>query len=137
MALQIIGPYSTRDIHPDQDIDNSLCQAVRAGNHIFMRGQVGADLDGVTVGVGDAGAQADLAMRNVKQVLEEAGSHLGHIVKMTVYITGRAYRTPVYQAIGRWMEGVTYCSTGVIVKGLARPEWVVEIDAWAVIPEDA
>jgi enamine deaminase RidA (YjgF/YER057c/UK114 family) len=37
--------------------------------------------------------------------------------------------------MGKWLKGVFPASTGVIVSGLARPEWVVEIDATAVIPE--
>jgi enamine deaminase RidA (YjgF/YER057c/UK114 family) len=42
----------------------------------------------------------------------------------------------VYKIMGRWMKGVFPCSTGVVVDALARPEWVVEIDATAVIPDD-
>lgn len=140
MTHSIIRPYNTRDTHPDEpDVhyDNELCQAVRAGNLVFLRGQVGATFDGKIVGLGDPAAQADQAMRNVKQLLEEAGASLEDVVKMTVYVTDWVHRQPVYRAIGQWMRGVRYCSTGVIVSGLARPEWVVEIDAQAVIPDPA
>jgi hypothetical protein len=57
------------------------------------------------------------------------------ICKITVYITERAYREPVYRTVGKWLKGVYPCSTGLIVQGLARPEWVMEIDVEAVIPE--
>lgn len=113
-----------------------FCMAVRAGNHVFLRGQTGHDFDGVFHGLGDAGAQADQAMINVKQLLDEAGSRLEHITKITVFITDRAYREPVYQAIGRHLKGIHPCSTGLIVKGLARPYMVMEIDVEAVIPEE-
>src|SRR3546814_13816425 len=73
-------------------------------------------------------------MQNVKQLLEEAGSCLDHVCKITVYITDRAYREPVYRTIGKWLKGVHPCSTGLIVNGLARPEWVMEIDVEAMIP---
>jgi enamine deaminase RidA (YjgF/YER057c/UK114 family) len=73
-------------------------------------------------------------MQNVKQLLEEAGSCLEHVCKITVYITDRAYREPVYRTIGKWLKGVYPCSTGLIVNGLARPEWVMEIDVEAMIP---
>jgi enamine deaminase RidA (YjgF/YER057c/UK114 family) len=53
-----------------------------------------------------------------------------------VYITDRAYREPVYRTIGSWLKGVFPVSTGLIVNGLARPEWLMEIDVTAVIPED-
>lgn len=130
-----IRKFNTRDTYPGQTLDNDLCQVVKAGNIVFLRGQVGSDLEGNVVGVGDPAAQADQAMKNVKQLLEEAGSELSHICKITVYVTDRAYREPVYRAIGKWLKGVFPVSTGLIVQGLARPEWVMEIDVIAVIPE--
>jgi len=135
MAHVRLRKFNTKDTYPEQKLDNDLCMVVRAGRHVFLRGQVGQTLDGKTVGINDPGAQADQAMRNVKQLLEEAGSKLDHICKITVYITDRAYREPVYQAIGKWLKGVYPCSTGLIVNGLARPEWLMEIDVEAVIPE--
>ncbi len=130
-----IRKFNTKDTYPDQALDNDLCQVVKAGNLVFLRGQVGADLEGNTVGINDPGAQADQAMKNVKQLLEEAGSDLSHVCKITVYVTDRAYREPVYRTIGRWLKGVFPVSTGLIVRGLARPEWLMEIDVIAVIPE--
>jgi enamine deaminase RidA (YjgF/YER057c/UK114 family) len=135
MAHVRLRKFNTKDTYPEQKLDNDLCMVVRAGNHVFLRGQVGQTLDGKTVGINDPGAQADQAMRNVKQLLEEAGSKIDHVCKITVYITDRAYREPVYQAIGKWLKGVYPCSTGLIVNGLARPEWLMEIDVEAVIPQ--
>jgi enamine deaminase RidA (YjgF/YER057c/UK114 family) len=134
MAHRRIRKFNTKDTYPEQKLGNDLAMAVRAGNHVFLRGQVGQDLDGRMVGAGDPGRQARQAMKNVKRLLEEAGSCLAHICKVTIYITDRAYREPVYREIGRWLKGVYPCSTGLIVSGLARPEWVMEIDVEAVIP---
>lgn len=100
---------------------------------VFVRGQVGSDFEGNVVGIGDPAAQADQAMKNVKQLLEEAGATLNDICKITVFITDRAYREPVYRSIGKWLKGVFPVSTGLIVQGLARPEWVMEIEVIAVI----
>ena len=75
-------------------------------------------------------------MSCVKQILEEAGSKLDHIVKTTIYITDPRYREPVYQVIGRWLKGVYPCSTGLVVQALAKPEMVMEIDVEAVIPDE-
>lgn len=136
MAHIRLRKFNTKATYPEQRLDNDLCMVVRAGSHIFLRGQVGQDLKGNMVGVGDPRKQAEQAMRNVKQLLEEAGSKLAHICKITVYITDRAYRDPVYQEIGKWLKGVYPCSTGLIVQGLARPEWVMEIDVEAVIPDN-
>ena len=135
MAHERLRKFNTRDTYPGQSVDNDLCQVVKAGNLVFLRGQVGSDLNGNTVGVGNPEAQADQAMRNVKQLLEEAGSELSHICKITIYVTDRAYRQPVYRTIGRWLKGVYPVSTGLIVQGLARPELLMEIDVISVIPE--
>ena len=129
--------FNTRDTYPNQKLDNDLCQVVRArGTLVFVRGQVGQDVDSFeSIGSMSAYDQADRAMQNVKQLLEEAGSDLSHICRIQVYITDRAYRDDVYQAIGRWLKGVYPVSTGLIVNGLARPEWLMEIEATAVIPD--
>lgn len=132
-----IRMFNTKQTYPDQDLDNDLCQAVRAGNTVYLRGQVGTDFDGNLVGPGDPRAQAEQAMKNVRQLLEEAGSELGHIVKTTTYITDPRYREPVYREVGRWLKGVYPISTGLVVAGLAQPEWLMEIDIIAVIPDEA
>jgi enamine deaminase RidA (YjgF/YER057c/UK114 family) len=74
-------------------------------------------------------------MANISMLLEESGSELGDITKITIYLTDIRFREPVYQVMGRWLKGVHYVSTGIVVTALARPEWLVEIDATAVIPE--
>jgi enamine deaminase RidA (YjgF/YER057c/UK114 family) len=127
--------FNTRDVYPHQTLDNDMCMVVKAGNRIFMRGQTGLDLQQRLVAPEDAAAQADQAMRNVKQLLEEAGSSLEHIGKVTTYITDRAYRVPVYNTIGRYLKGIPTVGTGLIVKGLAMPEMKVEIDIEASIPQ--
>ncbi len=132
---QRIRMFNTKDTYPDQSLDNDLCQVVVAGNTVYLRGQVGTDFDGKLVGRNDPRAQAEQAMKNVKQLLEEAGSDLSHIVKTTTYITDSRYREPVYQEIGKWLKGVFPVSTGIVVAGLAKTEWLMEIDVIAVIPE--
>jgi enamine deaminase RidA (YjgF/YER057c/UK114 family) len=132
-----LRPFNTKDTYPEQRLDNDLCQAVVAGNTVYLRGQVGQDLDTrESVGIGDAAAQAERAMHNVALLLDEAGSRLEDIVKIVVYLTDVRYREPVYRVIGRWLKGVFPVSTGLVVTALARPEWVVEIDVTAVIPEN-
>jgi len=128
--------FNTRDNYPDQKLDNDVCMVVRANNTVYVRGQTGMDFDGKVVGVGDAAAQTENAMRCAKILLEEAGSRLEDIVKIVIYITDRAYREPVYQVVGKWLKGVYPVSTGLIVQGLARPELVMEIDIIAEIPAD-
>lgn len=134
MPHRHIRKFNTRDAYPDQKLDNDLSMAVRSGNTVYLRGQTAMDLEGRIVGIGDPAAQAENAMQCAKTLLEEAGASLADIVKVTIYITDRAYREPVYQVIGRWLKGVHPVSTGLIVQGLARPEYLMEIDIIAEIP---
>lgn len=136
MTHKRIRKFNTKDTYPNQSLNNDLCQVVRAGNMVFLRGQVGTDLEGNLIGLGDPEAQAEQAMRNVKQLLEEAGSCLDHTCKITIYLTDRGYREPVYRVVGKWLKGVFPVSTGVVVSGLAKPEWLMEIDVIAVMPEE-
>ena len=129
-----IRPFNTKDTYPEQNLDNDLCQAVVANGVVYLRGQIGQDLDtGESVGVGDVQAQADKAMANIAMLLDEAGSELVDIVKVVVYLTDVRFREPVDRVMGRWLKGVHPVSTGLVVSALARPEWLVEIDATAVI----
>lgn len=139
MAHVRIRKFNTRDTYPEQNLDNDLCQAVVArGAMVFVRGQIGQDLDTAqSVGVGDVAAQAEQAMANIDMLLREAGSDLSHITKITIYLVDPRYREAVYRVVGRWLKGVYPVSTGIVVSALARPEWLVEIDAIAVIPERA
>src|SRR5215208_4573134 len=131
-----IRPFNTRETYPEQNLDNDFCQAVVAGTTVYLRGQIGQDLETrESVGIGDVTAQTERAMANIAMLLEESGSALEDIVKIVVYLTDVRYRDPVYQVVGRWLKGVFPVSTGIVVSALARPEWVVEIDATAAIPE--
>jgi enamine deaminase RidA (YjgF/YER057c/UK114 family) len=134
MQLERLRKFNTRDVYPHQTLDNDMCMVVKAGNRLFMRGQTGLDLNQRLVSE-DAAAQAEQAMQNVKVLLEEAGSSLEHICKVTTYITDRAYREPVYNVVGRYLRDIPTVGTGLIVKGLAMPELKMEIDIEAVMPQ--
>jgi enamine deaminase RidA (YjgF/YER057c/UK114 family) len=137
MSHTRIRPFNTAETYPEQNLDNDLCQAVRAGDTVYLRGQIGQDLETrESVGVGDAAAQTERAMDNIAMLLDEAGARLEDIVKVVVYLTDIRYREPVYRVMGQRLKGVFPVSTGIIVTALARPEWVVEIDATAVIPPE-
>src|SRR5262245_50085039 len=137
MAHQRIRKFNTRDTYPEQKLDNDLCQVVVAqGTMVFVRGQIGQDLKtSKSVGVGDVAAQTEQAMKNIKMLLTEAGPSPQPTCKMTIYIMDPRYREAVYRVVGRHLKGVFPVSTGIIVTALARPEWLVEVDAIAVIPE--
>ena len=138
MAHKRIRPFNTKQTYPEQNLDNDLSQGVVArGTMVFLRGQVSQDLDSrESLHVGDAARQTEKTMQNINMLLEEAGSCLDHICRIVVYLTDIRYREAVYQEMGKWLKGVHPCSTGIVVPALARPEWLVEIEVTAVIPDE-
>lgn len=138
MAHQRIRKFNTKDTYPEQELDNDLCQAVVArGTMVFVRGQIGQNIDtSESVGIGDAAAQTHQAMQNIRMLLEEAGAEMAHVCRIVVYLTDIRYREAVYRTIGEYIKGVHPVSTGLVVSALARPEWLVEVEATAVIPDE-
>ncbi len=137
MAHTRIRPFNTRDTYPTQKLDNDLAQAVVArGAMVFLRGQCPQDLDtSESVGIGDPVAQTHKVMQNIAQLLGECGAAMAHVTKLVVYITDVRHREAVYRTMGEYIRGVHPVCTGLVIVALARPEWLVEIDATAVIPE--
>lgn len=137
MIHKRIRPFNTKDTYPEQRLDNDLAQAVVArGTMVFLRGQVPQDLDTAkNVGVGDPVAQTHKVMQNIRQLLEESGARMDHVAKLVVYLTDVRHREAVYRTMGEYIRGVHPVCTGLVVVALARPEWLVEIDATAVVPE--
>jgi enamine deaminase RidA (YjgF/YER057c/UK114 family) len=135
MSHTRIRKFNTRETYPEQKLDNDLCQAVVANGTVYLRGQIGQDLDTrESVGVGDVAVQTEKAMANIAMLLDEASSKLEDICKITVYLVDVRYREAVYTVVGKWLKGVYPVSTGLVISALARPEWLVEIDVIAVIP---
>ena len=136
MTHQRIRPFNTKATYPEQNLDNDLCQAVVArGTTVFVRGQVSQNLDTSADIPGSPGEQAHQAMRNIEMLLKESGSEMSHLCRIVVYLTDIRYREEVYRAMGEHLKGVHPVSTGLVVPALARPSWVVEIEATAVIPD--
>ena len=138
MAHQRIRPFNTKQTYPEQCLNNDLCQAVVTfgGKTVWMRGQCPQNLDDAkNIENLDPAAQTHKVMQNIRQLITEAGGEMSHLVKLVVYITDIRYRETVYQTMGNYTKGVHPVCTGLVVQALARPEWVVEIDATAVIPD--
>ena len=99
---------------------------------LFIAGQTSTDRDGNVVGVGDIRAQARKAFENVEIVLKEAGLEFEHLVKTTVYLTDRSYREEYNRVRMEVLpQGDRPTSTLLIISGLARPEYLIEIEAIA------
>jgi enamine deaminase RidA (YjgF/YER057c/UK114 family) len=109
-------------------------QVGRAGNTLYISGQLGLDVDGKLVGPGDARAQARQAWRNLEAILAAYGASLRNLVKTTTFITHWAYRPLVGEARDEFFPEPPYPpSTLVVVQGLAEPRFLVEIEAIAVL----
>lgn len=137
MMYKRIRKFNTKDTYPEQNLNNDLCQAVvtEGGKTVWMRGQCPQNLDdGSNIASMDPAEQTHKVMKNIKQLIEETGGTMNHLVKIVVYITDIKNREVIYQVIGEYIKGVYPVSTGLVVERLARPEWLVEIDATAVIP---
>ena len=132
-----IRKFNTKNTYPEQNLDNDLCQAVvtEGGKIVWLRGQCPQNLDdAVSIPSDDPAEQTHKVMKNICQLIQEAGGEITHLVKLVVYITDLHHREVVYRTIGKYTKGVYPVSTGLVVQALARPEWLVEIDATAVIP---
>ena len=131
-----IRKFNTKDTYPEQNLDNDLCHSVvtEGGKTVWLRGQCPQNLDdGANIDSNDPVEQTHKVMKNIVQLINEAGGEIKHLVKLVVYITDIKNREAVYRTIGQYTKGVYPVSTGLVVNSLARPEWLVEIDAIAVI----
>jgi enamine deaminase RidA (YjgF/YER057c/UK114 family) len=139
MAHKCVRKFNTKDTYPEQNLDNDLCQAVVAtGATIFLRGQSSQNLDDAkNIDSHDRIEQTHKVMQNIKQLIEECGGAMEHLVRMVVYITDVRHREAVYRTMGQYIRGIHPVSTGLVVSALARPEWLVEIEATAVLPQDS
>ena len=108
----------------------------RRSKTVWLRGQCPQNLDDFhNISSSDPVEQTHKVMQNIRQLIEEAGGSMEHLVKVVVYITDVRHREAVYRTMGEYLKGVHPVSTGLVVQALARPEWLVEIDGTAVIPE--
>lgn len=138
MSHRRIRPFNTKDTYPEQNLDNDVCHVVvtEGGKTLYLRGQCPQSIeDGTDIDSHDPAEQAHKVMSNMRQLIEEAGGEMKHLAKLTVYLTDVRHREAVYRVMGEYIRGVHPVCTGLVVQGLARPNWLVEIDAIAVIPQ--
>ena len=125
--------------HPEGLLHNpAFSQVVAASGRrtIYTAGQVSIDGRGALVGAADLAAQTAQAMRNVGLALSAAGASYADIVKITTYVVN--YKPEHRSIIGNarapfFANGTPPASTLVGVAALAMAEWIVEIEAIAVL----
>jgi 2-iminobutanoate/2-iminopropanoate deaminase len=129
MAKKVIQPKALNDPRPRY----SQGIILEGGKLLFVAGQTASDQNGNVVGKGDIKAQTKQVFVNLKAVLEEAGGSLDDLVMTTTYITDREYREGYNEVRRGIYKKDPPTSTLVIVKGLANPDYLIEIAGIAVI----
>ena len=99
---------------------------------VYISGQIAFDKDGAVVGPGDMKAQAEQVFKNLQAALGAAGAKFSDVVKMNSYITDMSKVQAVRDVRAQYFKDATPASTFVEVKGLVRPELLLEIEVVAV-----
>ena len=113
----------------------SQAMEVPEGRRIMLSGQVGVDAQERTVGPGIA-EQTATALDNVEKVLTEVGGDLSHVIMLRLYIveSARDQQEPIVEALRQRFAHNPPPSSWIIVSGLSLPEWLIEVEAEAVVP---
>jgi enamine deaminase RidA (YjgF/YER057c/UK114 family) len=104
------------------------------GETLFVSGHVSQDANGNTVAKGDIRGQTRQCLINIRDVLAVAGGTMDDIVKVTVFVTDVSKIQEIHEARSEFFRKPYPASTLVCVAGLINPDWLIEIDAVAVIP---
>ena len=110
-------------------------QVGRAGNTLYIAGQVPVDPDGNLVGRGDAEAQAERCYRNIIAIVEHFGGTADNVLKMTTFITNWEFRAQIAKARDRLFRPPWPANTLVVISALASADYLVEIEAIAVLDD--
>ena len=117
----------------------SVGMTVNAGRLVYVAGQVGVNTAGELMGPGDAAAQTQQVFENIGNILAAAGAGFGNVVEFTTYVVGRGAvqgfiegRNRVFPDI--FPNGDYPPNTLLVVDGLVREEFLVEIKAVAALP---
>lgn len=108
-----------------------------AGSTIYIGGQNSVNAAGEIIGKGDLQAQTKQVMENISIALKASGAGFENVVKFAIYIVQGQNPVPAYQAAQPFMSHLANppAVTGLIVAGLARPEFLIEIEVVAFLPE--
>ena len=100
---------------------------------LFLSGQVAYTADGGVANRGDFKAQARGAYEAIKALVESQGGTMANIIKITTYVTDMAYRADLAPVREEFLGKKGPASTLVQIAALAHPDWMIEIEAIAVI----
>ena len=110
-----------------------FCRALRVGDRIIVSGTGPIAPDGSSASVGDAYGQAKRCLEIIQAAIEKAGGSLSDVIRTRQYVTDLAVWEEVGRAHGEFFGQIQPASTMVVVNGLVREEWLVEIEAEAIM----
>src|SRR4030095_1054552 len=110
-------------------------RAVRMGNIIEITGTVAVDENNVVVGANDAYAQSKYIIQKIEKVLKRAGAGLEHVVRTRMFVTDSSRWEEYGRAHGEFFGQIKPCTSMIEVKGLIQPEFLIEIEATAIVAE--
>lgn len=111
-----------------------FAQVVKIGNQIYVAGQTSVDANGNVVGKDDIEAQVRRVFKNIQKCLEAAGAAFDHVVKLNVYSTDlNAHLESISKVRSEYFPKEPVASTTVQVGRLVHADWLVEIEAIAVL----
>ena len=118
---------------PPPAAEDSHGWIVEGGKLVVISGQVPEDVDGNIVVPGDFEKQVRQVFENLKMMLEAAGATFKDIVKLGVLLTEQEQWRPFCRIRSEYLEAPYPATTLFVVKSLAKPEWMVEIEAMAIV----
>ncbi len=126
MAHEIL---TLKSVHPTVGYSH----ASKAGNTLYIAGQVAQDVDGNLVGRGDFEAQVRQVYENLKNIVQEAGGTLQNIVKMSTFLTHYNYIETYRSVRNQYFPEPCPPNTLLIIESLALPDYMIEVEAVAVL----
>ena len=106
------------------------------GRVLHVSGHVSVDADGNVVGSGDINAQTRQILENIRNVLSSVGGTMADIAKVTVFVTDMSVLMEIHEVRAEFFDPPYPASSPVEVSRLVRPEYMIEIEAVAVVPSD-
>jgi reactive intermediate/imine deaminase len=104
------------------------------GKMVFISGMVGTRADGSIAGIGDIEAQTRQVCENLKAAAEAAGGSLDDIVRVDVYVRNMEHFDIIHKVRREYFTGAPPASTMVEISKFTRPDYLIEINAIAVVP---
>jgi enamine deaminase RidA (YjgF/YER057c/UK114 family) len=109
------------------------CRAVKVGNHIEVSGTVASNEKGEVTGMNDAYQQTVFVLQKIEKALKEAGASLNDVVRTRMFVTDIGRFDEYGKAHGEFFSSIKPCTSMIEVKGLVAPEYLIEIEATAII----